>query len=296
MNRPNTTQVSHEIHITLAKHAGFCFGVRDAVQLARETAQARGRVYMLGHIVHNEQVVDDLAAEGVIVVDSLDQVADGPVLFRAHGTPPEVWKEAEQRGLEIIDATCPLVHEIHDEVRSMEAEGRQIYVIGDKGHDEVKGIMGQVENPILISTPEEARALRKKKRGGAVSQSTQLIENAQEIIRALMMKVKDLRFVNTICHPTRQNQFELKHLARANDLMIIIGSFSSANTKRLAELSKTLNPKTYQVEQAADIQQGWLQGVRSVGVHAGASTPDKIIDQVIRQLKQLSSEQFSEAV
>ncbi len=274
--------------IQVARHAGFCFGVRDAVQIAKESAQQFGKVYMLGDIVHNERVVEELADSGVIVVESLEDIDDGPVLFRAHGTPVEVWEEARKRDLHIIDATCPLVHEIHDEVRQMEEEGRQIYIIGDKGHDEVRGILSQVQRPILISTPEEARQLRKKKRGGVVSQSTQMVENVQEIITILMMKIKDLKFVNTICHPTRQNQSELKKLAADNDVMIIIGSFTSANTKRLTSLASTLNSRSYQVEHADDLDPGWFQSVNSVGVHAGASTPDNTIDEVLERLGAIS--------
>jgi len=276
--------------ITVAKHAGFCFGVRDAVEIAKDAAKKHGVVYMLGDIVHNERVVEELAETGVQVVDSLDKVQDGPVLFRAHGTPVEVWEQAREKGLDIIDATCPLVHEIHDEVRAMEEDGRQIYIIGDKGHDEVVGIMSQVKKPILISTPEEASALRKKKRGGVVSQSTQMVENVQEIITILMMKIKDLKFVNTICHPTRQNQSELKALASTNDVMIVIGSFTSANTKRLASIAATMNANTHQVEHADDLRDTWFADAKSVGVHAGASTPDNTIDEVIERLKSFSEQ------
>lgn len=285
-------KIENGIQLTLAKHAGFCFGVRDAVEIARDTATKHGTVYMLGDIVHNKRVVDALAASGVKVVESLDQVKDGPVLFRSHGTPVEVWEEARKRDLTIIDATCPLVHEIHNEVRAMEEEGRQIYVIGDKGHDEVMGIMSQVQKPILVSTPEEAHKLRKKKRGGVISQSTQMVENVQEIISILMMKIKDLRFVNTICHPTRQNQSELKELAVGNDVMIVVGSFTSANTKRLTTIARGLNPNSYQVESAEDLDPAWFEGARTVGVHAGASTPDKAIEEVMKQIEFISSERI----
>ena len=282
------------MQINVAHNAGFCFGVRDAVKLAKQSAARYGKVYMLGDIVHNERVVNELASAGVSVVDSLDDVGDAPVLFRSHGTPADIRKEAEARGQTIIDATCPLVHEIHDEVREMEAEGRQIYVIGDRGHDEVLGIMSQVKKPILISTPEDARQLRKKKRGGVVSQSTQMVENVQEIITILMMKVKDLRFVNTICHPTRQNQAELKELATTNDVMIVIGSFTSANTKRLAKIARSLNPNSHQVESVEDIDPAWFTGADSVGLHAGASTPDVTIHEVIDYLKELSNTAITE--
>jgi len=282
--------------IRVAKHAGFCFGVRDAVQIAKDAAREHGKVYMLGDIVHNERVVKELAGSGVLVVDSLDDVQGAPVLFRAHGTPVKIWEEAKQRDLQIIDATCPLVHEIHEEVRAMEQEGRQIYVIGDKGHDEVVGILSQIEKPILISTPEEARALRKKKRGGIVSQSTQMVENVQEIISILMMKIKDLKFVNTICHPTRQNQAELKALAADSDVMIVIGSFTSANTKRLATIASDLNTNAHQVESAADLDPAWFEKAQSVGIHAGASTPDNTIEEVLERLQSFTSEPVLEGM
>lgn len=282
--------------ITVAKHAGFCFGVRDAVRVAKDAARKYGKVYMLGDIVHNERVVEELAEAGVLVVDSLEKVEGAPVLFRAHGTPVKIWEEAKQRDLQIIDATCPLVHEIHEEVRAMEKAGRQIYVIGDKGHDEVLGILSQIEKPILISTPEEARQLRKKKRGGVVSQSTQMVENVQEIISILMMKIKDLQFVNTICHPTRQNQAELKALASGNDVMIVIGSFTSANTKRLATIAAGINPNSHQVERAGDLDPGWFAEAESVGVHAGASTPDNTIEEVIDRMKSFTSEPILEGM
>lgn len=276
--------------VTLAKDAGFCFGVRDAVKLAEETAAEHGKVNMLGHIVHNERVVRRLSDKGVKVVDSFDDVSDAPVLFRAHGTSTDVWDKAKDTGVEIIDATCPLVTEIHREVRSLEDEGRRVIIIGDHGHDEVVGIASQVEEPIIVSSPEEAASLRKMKRAGAVSQSTQTIENVQAILNVLVTRVKDLRFINTICFPTRRNQEEIKQLAVEHDLMVIIGSFTSANTKRLTSLARTLNPNTYQVEAASDIDASWFGGVETVGVSAGASTPDIVIGEVMERLQEIGEQ------
>jgi len=220
--------------ILLAKDAGYCFGVRDAVNLAYDTAKDYGEVYMLGTIVHNEKVVEDLSKSGTKVVDKLVEVpSDRPILFRAHGTAPSVWDKANQKKLNIIDATCPLVTEIHDEIKKLEAEGRRTIIIGDHGHDEVVGIAAQVKDPIILANVKEAKALRKMKKAGVVSQSTQMIENVQEIINVLMQKVFDLRFVNTICFPTRRNHEQIKELATQCEVMIVIGSFTSANSKRL---------------------------------------------------------------
>ena len=276
--------------ILLAKDAGYCFGVRDAVNLAYDTADKDGDVYMLGHIVHNENVVKDLDNAGAKVVDSLENIPkDKPVLFRAHGTSVETWDNANKKNMNIIDATCPLVLEIHDEVKKLEAEGRKIIIVGDHGHDEVKGIASQVKDPIIVSSSKEALTLRKYKRAGVVSQSTQTIENVQEIINIIMTKVFDLRFVNTICFPTKRNQTQIKELAKQCDLMVVIGSFTSANSKRLTALAKERNDKSYQVTNADEINPNWFKEVEIVGVSAGASTPDKIINDVLEKIKKIGN-------
>ena len=272
--------------VLLAKDAGYCFGVRDAVNLAYETAEKEGEVYMLGHIVHNENVVTELEKTGTKVIDDLNEVPDNkPILFRAHGTVPKVWDEAEKKGINIVDATCPLVTEIHEEVRKLAAENRRIIIIGDHGHDEVNGIKEQVQDSIVVANPEEAKRLKKMKKAGVVSQSTQMIENVQDIINVLIKKVFDLRFVNTICFPTRRNHEQIKSLAELSDIMIVIGSFTSANSKRLTELAKERNERTYQVTCANDLDSAWFQQTDTVGVSAGASTPDNIIESVTTTIK-----------
>jgi len=281
--------------IFLAKDAGYCFGVRDAVNLAYDTAEQNGDVYMLGHIVHNENVVQDLDSAGAKVINSLDDVPeDKPILFRAHGTPVETWDDAYTKQINIVDATCPLVLEIHVEVKKLESEGRRIIIIGDHGHDEVVGIASQVKDAIIVSSPEEAQALRKTKRAGVVSQSTQTIENVQEIINIIMTKVFDLRFVNTICYPTKRNQSQIKELANQCDVMIVIGSFTSANSKRLTALAKERNAHSFQVTCADEIDAVWFKDAETVGVSAGASTPDKIIDEVLTKIKEIG--QVSEEI
>ena len=275
--------------IFLAKDAGYCFGVRDAVNLAYDTAKRHGDVYMLGDIVHNENVVADLNKAGARVVKSLDEVPDGkPILFRAHGTLVETWDDAKSKDMNIIDATCPLVKEIHDEVLKLSKEGRKIIIIGDHGHDEVVGIASQVRDAIIVSNEKEAMELRKMKRAGVVSQSTQTIENVQKIINIIMTKVYDLNFVNTICFPTKRNQDQIKDLAKECDVMIVIGSFTSANSKRLTMLAEEINKKSYQVTDADDINIEWFAGAKTVGLSAGASTPDNIINNVLDKIKTIS--------
>ncbi len=279
--------------IKIAKDAGYCFGVRDAVNLAYDTAEKYGNVYMLGDIVHNERVVSDLNNAGAKIVDNLNDIPDhSPVLFRAHGTRQDIWEDAKKRNLDIIDATCPLVHEIHHEVKKLEKEGRKIIIIGDHGHDEVIAIANQAKNPLIISNKEQAKNIRKIKKAGIVSQSTQMIENVQEIISVLMKKIFDLRFVNTICFPTKRNHEQIKSMAEDNDIMIIIGSFTSANSKRLTELSKQRNDNSYQVTCADDLNLSWFRGVDSVGISAGASTPDYLIKEVEDKIKNIDKDRI----
>ena len=283
--------------ILVAKDAGYCFGVRDAVNLAKKSGSDFQEVYMLGDIVHNETVVDDLNKRGSKIVESLNDIPeDKPVLFRAHGTDPETWRKAQKKNLNIIDATCPLVTEIHEEIKELESENRRTIIIGDHDHDEVVGIAAQVKDPIIISCVDEAKELRKMKRAGVVSQSTQMIENVQEILNVLSEKVYDLRFVNTICFPTRRNHDQIKKLSNICDLMIVIGSFTSANSKRLTQLSLERNKNSFQVTCANDINESWFDGIESVGISAGASTPDNLIEDVIAKVKLFSKIKVKEEI
>ena len=269
------------MRIIVAKDAGYCFGVRDAVDMAYDISKKEGNVYMLGDIVHNEKVVKDLNDSGAKIVKSLSSVPKGSsVLYRAHGTVNKLWNEAKNKKINVVDATCPLVHEIHKEVKKLSNDGRQIIVIGDHGHDEVVAIADQVKNSLVVSTVKEAKKLKKFKKAGVVSQSTQTIENVQEIINVLMDKVFDLHFVNTICYPTKRNQEQIKDLAKKAGIMIIIGSFTSANSKRLTMLSKQINPNTFQVTESKDLKKSWFKGHYIVGISAGASTPDYLIEEV----------------
>jgi len=278
------------LKITRAKSAGFCFGVRRAVHTALETCQNTHKpVHMLGDIVHNERVVAQLREAGIRVVKSLDEVDDGVLLIRAHGAEPATYEEAKTRSLQIVDATCPLVKEIHERARELHAAGYPLLVIGDHGHDEVKGIAAQVPDAIVVSTPEEVRSLgRKFRRIGVVAQSTQDLDNVRAIVSELIPICIEIRFVNTICYPTAKHQMEIRAMPLENDVMIVVGSFTSANTKRMTQISRGLNPRTYQVTGADDLCADWFSGVNTVGIHAGASTPDSVVEEVIARISQLA--------
>tara|TARA_B100000579_G_scaffold164896_1_gene133886 strand:- start:785 stop:1627 length:843 start_codon:yes stop_codon:yes gene_type:complete len=276
--------------VIIAKDAGYCFGVRDAVDMAYDIADKEGEVYMLGDIVHNEKVIKDLSTTGAKVVQSLDEVPENStVLFRAHGTKNDIWEDAKRRPLTIKDATCPLVYQIHNDVKELYEDGRKIIIIGDHGHDEVVAIADQVPKSVIISSPEEALKVRRFRKAGIVSQSTQAIENVQEIIKILMTKIFDLRFVNTICFPTKKNQDQIKELAKMVNVIIVIGSFTSANSKRLTTLALEINKNTYQVTDIEDLKEDWFNDCDSVGISAGASTPDYLIDKIKNKIEQIGN-------
>ena len=279
--------------INVAKHSGFCFGVKMAVNKALKEAKKSTNVVMLGDIVHNEHVIKIINEAGVKVVESLNVDNPGTLLLRAHGTVSEIYEEARKKGYTIVDATCPLVLEIHERAQTLEKEGYTVVIIGDKDHDEVTGIAGHVKQSIIISTPEEVnkKIPNRLKKIGVVVQSTQNIENAQNIVNILMLKCKELRFYDTICRPTKLYQAEIRSMPKENDVMIIVGSFTSANTKRLTEISRLINPCTYQVESAIDIKPEWFKNAESIGISAGSSTPDWVINEVIQQIFEIAEKQ-----
>ena len=276
--------------IIVARSAGQCFGVKRAFNIAMEAAESEESVVMLGDIVHNEHVVQRIDEAGVKVVREIEETgANGTLLVRAHGAAPEVYEQAREQGFKLLDATCPLVHEIHQVAREMEAEGYRLVIIGDHGHDEVVGIAGQVENAVVLAKPEEVEEFvpKRLRKAGVVVQSTQNIENVQRILFELIPRVRELRYVDTICGPTKTHQRDIRDLPSRCDVMVIVGSFTSANTCRLTEISARINARSHQVEDASGLEPGWFHGASSIGVTAGASTPDWIIEVVVRALEDL---------
>lgn len=275
--------------INIAKGAGFCMGVRRAIENAKKAGKQYGKVAMLGDIVHNEGVVRELETDGIVVYDDLSQIPpEMPVILRSHGTRADLRQRAHSMGLTIIDATCPLVKEIHAAAKELESEGRKVIIIGDHGHDEVEAIAGEVTDPLVIADEAEADAISKIRQAGVVIQSTQFRENVYAILKKLIWKINDLRIINTICKPTRDRQAQIRELASENDVMLIVGSFTSANTKRLTRIAKSINSRSYQIRGPVDIQPDWFKGAKSVGISAGASTPDEIVREVADKIGALA--------
>ncbi|MCK5521026.1 MAG: 4-hydroxy-3-methylbut-2-enyl diphosphate reductase, partial [Candidatus Marinimicrobia bacterium] len=205
----------------------------------------------------------------------------------AHGTEQSVVQHTLKNGIKTIDATCPLVKRIHDEVRNLADEGRSIIIVGDQGHEEVLGIASQVEKAIIVSHPDDAKKIEKLKSIGVVTQSTQTSENVKAIIDILFDKTQDLRIINTICPPTTRNQNEVKRISQENDIVIVIGSKTSANTKRLLSVSQKYNKRSYMISGPEEIDKNWFKEGDKVGVTAGASTPDEMINAAISIIREL---------
>ena len=276
--------------INVAKSAGFCFGVKKALKIAREIAQSGAEVEMLGDIVHNEEVVKNIENAGIKKVKRLGDGTNKTLLIRAHGASADVYKRAIQKGYTIVDATCPKVKEIHDLVQVSKDEGCRIIVIGDEHHDEVRGIMGQLKNrAIVIDTLKNIplTKIKRVKKACVVVQSTQNVEKTLKIVDVLKEHIQTLKFYNTICNPTRIKQKEANDMPLENDVMIIIGSRTSANTKRLYEISKSHNNRSYWIQSSKEVQREWFSGAKSVGIMAGASTPDHTTRQVIEIISSL---------
>lgn len=278
--------------INLAKQAGFCFGVRRALNIALDKANTRQKLYMLGDIVHNEEVVRQISASGIKKIEKLTAGKGKTLLIRAHGVAEDTFNKALSLGYDIIDATCPMVKEIHKIAREAEEKGRKIIIIGDKEHDEVKGIVGQLKTKAIIIDGLKNipfAAFKKIKKAAIIVQSTQNSEKALKIFAAIKPHIKELEFFNTICMPTRLKQQEIKKMPLENEVMIIIGSKNSANTKRLYEISKSLNQRSYWVGSKNAIKPGWFKNAKNTGVTSGASTPESTTQSVIDYIKQITT-------
>ncbi len=276
--------------VTLAKSAGFCFGVRRAIQLALDIAKSNKNVYMLGDIVHNPRVVGDIKRQGIKKLKKLSKRSSGTLIIRAHGAPKVLFAQAKALGYKIIDVTCPMVKEIQSIAKGYEAKGYTVIIFGDAEHDEVIGIKGNLKRkPIIISAESQIDKCRfaKLRKAVVVVQSTQNLEKITKLMRRIKRYVKNLVFFNTICRPTRKKQKEIKQLPLKNDVMIVIGARSSANTKRLYEISKAINPHTYWVNSKRAIKKEWFAHKSKIGISAGASTPDYIINEIRTYLERL---------
>ena len=271
------------MEVILAEHLGFCYGVKRAIEIARENASPDGTSSTLGPIIHNPQMVERLKEEGVGTVSTLDEMQDGTVIIRSHGVGPAVYAQAEQRGLNLVDATCPHVKKAQLSAKQLSEEGYTVVIIGEKNHPEVKSIFEwTAQQAHIIESEEEAAALPTFGNLGVVCQTTFSSDRFRRIAFVLLYKSRDIKILRTICTATDMRQSAAMDLAEHVDVMIVVGGKNSANTMRLAQLCSE-KCRTYHIETADELQSDWLNHINKIGITAGASTPDWIIKEVFKQ-------------
>ena len=289
------------MQILLARPRGFCAGVDRAIEIVERALQSTGApVYVRHEVVHNKYVVDDLRAKGAIFVEALAEVPAGAtVVFSAHGVSQAVREEAQARGLKVFDATCPLVTKVHVEVAKMREQEREIVMIGHRGHPEVEGTMGQANNGMyLVETADDVQRLSVKdpERLAFVTQTTLSVDDASVVVAALKSRFPAIvgPKKDDICYATQNRQDAVKTLSRQCDVLIVVGSPNSSNSNRLREVAENLQIPAYMVDTPEDLDPAWVRGHARVGVTAGASAPEVLVQGVVERLRQLGGTELRE--
>lgn len=274
--------------VIVAKHAGVCYGVQRALDLAQKTvAETPEReVHSLGPLIHNPQAVEQLHQSGVEVAGAVDDVERGALIIRSHGVAPEVIARAKERGLSVVDATCPHVSKAQEAARVLASEGYSTVIVGEADHPEVAGIKAYAgEDALVISDASELPARIPSRRVGVVVQTTQVEEVLNDVVCSLLPRTNELRVYNTICSATSLRQQAARELAAQVDVVVVVGGHNSGNTTRLAEICREVNPRTHHVETADEVRAEWFDGAQVAGVTAGASTPDEQMQGVIQKIE-----------
>ncbi len=282
--------------VVLAQPRGFCAGVERAIEIVERALVKYGPpVYVRHEIVHNKRVVDELRAKGAIFVEEVSEVPAGAVtIFSAHGVAQKVEREAGDRGLTVIDATCPLVAKVHKEGQRYSTLGHDVILIGHEGHPEVEGTLGQIDGPVhLISKPGDVSRLEvtNPSRLSYVTQTTLSVDDTREVIEALKARFPAIKGpdVNDICYATQNRQQAVRELARECDVLLVIGAKNSSNSNRLREIGAELNVPSYLIDDATALDPAWLEGKSRVGITAGASAPEALVEEVVARLRELGS-------
>lgn len=272
--------------VVLARTAGFCFGVKRAVDAVYDEIEKGDKVYTYGPVIHNEEVIKNLAEKGVELIKSdeeLKALTEGTIIIRSHGVSERIYDIIKQNNLNMVDATCPFVLKIHKIVKEQTEAGRHIIIVGSEKHPEVQGIIGWcLNNYTVIENKEDAESfdLSSNSKVCIVAQTTINYNNFQDVVEIITEKGYDIIVLNTICNATKERQTEAKELAKASDAMIVIGDMHSSNTQKLYEISKAECENTYYIQTLKDLDLEKLKSFRSVGITAGASTPNNIIKEV----------------
>jgi 4-hydroxy-3-methylbut-2-enyl diphosphate reductase len=275
------------MEIIVAKNSGFCYGVRRALQTAKNTRRRRaGRVLTLGEIIHNPRVIADLEKQGLRSVEDPEAVDGGTIIIRSHGVAPEVYKTLKRKKAAVVDATCPIVKKIQELVAGLAKKGREIVIVGNPAHPEIKGLLGYSRGlGRIIESEAEARALPHKKSRAVLAQSTQDLFLFGRIAAALLETTDELQVFNTVCRFTRTRQKSTSELASRVDTLFIVGGRKSSNTAKLYQISKRILPNTHFIESAAQISPRLLRGARTIGISGGASTPPEAIAEAVAKIK-----------
>jgi len=284
--------------ILRAEHLGMCFGVRDAITLAKARA-AEQPVTILGQLVHNQTVLDDLKQSGVRMAEQIGDVTTKNVLITAHGTSQRNLMEIRERGLEVFEATCPLVRYAHNSVLKLARAGYHPVIIGQRNHVEVRGLTGDLDEFDVVLSEEDIAALSAHERFGVASQTTQPIARVRELVGVLKRQFpqSEVRFVDTVCQPTKQRQQAAEELARQSDVVIVVGGANSNNTKELVNTCWRFCPYVHHVQGPEDVKPEWFTRAETIGLTAGTSTPDLVIDAVearLREMNQLTKQEKEE--
>lgn len=278
--------------IRKAVHAGYCWGVERALDIVTETAAAHPgeTVRTLGPIIHNPHVVHSLEEKGVHSVNGLDEMVDGTVIIRTHGVPPETYEQAKAKGLNVVDATCPLVTLVQNKAKQLVQEGYHLVIFGNPRHPEVIGTIGHAGGKAtVIEHPEDVEKVHLPKRVGVVVQTTQETELLAALLAHLAPRCKEVKIFNTICNPTIERQEAARELARDVQVVIVVGGKNSSNTRHLAEVCREEGATAYHIEDATELDPAWVRGIDNIGITAGASTPGWLMDQVIERLETLET-------
>lgn len=278
------------MEIITVSEGGFCFGVRRAMKLAEEMLARHGNGVTLGPLIHNKEAVERLTSQGLRVVNEIDDIEPGEIaMIRTHGTGPATICKLQERNVTIIDATCPFVARAQKEAAQYQAQDYQVLVLGEPDHPEAIGIAEHTGGAAtIVGSPADLAGLKLKRKIAVICQTTQRLDTLQALVHELLPLVSELCVLNTICDATSKRQEASVSVARDVDLMIVIGGKHSANTTRLAQICAETGTATHHIETAAELQGEWLEGAQRVGLTAGASTPDWVIDEVVERLRQLS--------
>ncbi len=277
------------MEVLVAEPAGVCYGVRRALEIVESEVRKGRKIVTLGPLIHNPQAVKRLEEKGVRVVNGIEEMCGGAIVMPSHGAPKAVRETAERAGLQVIDATCPFVAKVHRVARKLAEHGYEVVVIGDPGHSEVKGILSAAgENAVVVSSTNDVEKHNwAAKKVGIVCQTTQTPEHFGEIVGLIAMRAAEVVAHNTICYATHDRQSAARNLAPKVDAMFVVGGRNSANTNRLAEICRESGVRTYHIETADEIDPQAIKDCRIVGLTAGASTPDWVIDEVKARLEAL---------